>query len=239
MSNLIRRSFSTSSSAKTKVELFYDIISPFTYIQFELLTRQRKQWPSMDLRFTPTTIVSIMSKSENMPPMMVPAKGKYMMKDLQRISQFHKIPFKIPNDFPQFALELGSMKTQRFLCAVHEQIGDDVSRQEQLIRLFFQKFFTPTGERINLADVDTIRSVATEAGLESDFVQKAIDGMTTDVIKKKLIANSDIVTELGGFGLPVTVVHTDKEPKPPMIFGSDRLHLIGDMLGESKPPVLN
>lgn len=77
--------------SRTTVQLFYDIISPYTYIQFELLTRQKGQWPSMSLQFTPVAIGPLMTGAGNAPPMMVPAKGVYMLSDLARLTDFHKV----------------------------------------------------------------------------------------------------------------------------------------------------
>ena len=77
--------------SKTVVQLFFDIISPYTYIQFELLTRQRPNWQSMSLNFTPVAIGALMRNADNNPPMLVPAKAKYMMQDLSRLTKFHKV----------------------------------------------------------------------------------------------------------------------------------------------------
>ena len=90
-----RRSLATAAGGgkgnRTTVQLFYDIISPYTYIQFELLTRQKAQWPSMELRFTPVAIAPLMTGAGNAPPMMVPAKAVYMVRDLRRLTKFHKV----------------------------------------------------------------------------------------------------------------------------------------------------
>lgn len=45
----------------------------------------------MALQFTPVTIVGVMKNADNAPPMLVPAKGRYMMKDLSRLSKFHQV----------------------------------------------------------------------------------------------------------------------------------------------------
>ena len=82
---------SASSSGKKVVQLFFDIISPYTYIQFELLTRNRPNWRSMSLKYTPVAISGVMKNSENKPPMLVPAKAIYMMKDLSRLTKFHNV----------------------------------------------------------------------------------------------------------------------------------------------------
>lgn len=45
----------------------------------------------MALQFTPVTIIGVMKNADNAPPMLVPAKGRYMMKDLSRLSKFHQV----------------------------------------------------------------------------------------------------------------------------------------------------
>lgn len=91
---MFRRFLSSSAtSGKIKVELFYDIVSPFTYLQFELLTRQRPQWHKMDLSFVPVSIASVMKRAENHPPLVNEAKRKYMIKDLKRLAEFHHVCF--------------------------------------------------------------------------------------------------------------------------------------------------
>ena len=90
---LLTRTLASSASLpkKTVVQLFFDIISPYTYIQFELLIRQRAQWQSMSLKHTPVAIIGVMQSAGNKAPMLVPAKAMYMIQDLSRLTEFHKV----------------------------------------------------------------------------------------------------------------------------------------------------
>ncbi|XP_027051888.1 glutathione S-transferase kappa 1-like [Pocillopora damicornis] len=82
--------------AKRTVELFYDVISPYSWIAFEVLCRYRPKW-NLDLQFRPFFLGGIMAGSGNRPPAMVPAKGVYMMKDIQRMQEYYGIPIIPPS----------------------------------------------------------------------------------------------------------------------------------------------
>lgn len=86
-----RRLMCSKPAVKTSVVLYYDIVSPFTYLQFELLNRQTDHWHSMDLSYKPALISKLMKASSNKPPMLCPAKGIHLIKDLARLAEFHKV----------------------------------------------------------------------------------------------------------------------------------------------------
>ena len=48
----------------------------------------------MDLKLRPFFLGGIMKESGNRPPMMVPNKGIYMNKDIERIASYFGIPLK-------------------------------------------------------------------------------------------------------------------------------------------------
>lgn len=137
------------------------------------------------------------------------------------------------SDFAEFAMNMGSKKTQCFLQATETLVDEET--QIKLVRAFFARFFSPNSANLN--DDNEIRAIASENGLSEDIILKAMEVANSDAIRAKLKENSNRVVELGGFGLPVTLVH--RESKPQWVFGSDRLHIVGHLLGESKPPQLN
>jgi len=49
----------------------------------------------MDLVLRPFFLGGVMKETGNRPPMMVPAKGLYMVKDLERNSSYFGIPLKL------------------------------------------------------------------------------------------------------------------------------------------------
>jgi len=63
-----------SVAKKVVVDLYYDVISPYAWIGFELLCRYRNQWPSMQLKFKPFFIAAIIKGSGNQPPTLVPKR---------------------------------------------------------------------------------------------------------------------------------------------------------------------
>lgn len=142
-------------------------------------------------------------------------------------------------DFPEFAMSVGTMNTQRFLVAVQQKLNEtsvgDQEKYEQLIRLLFRAFFSP-GESANVSDLEVIRQIAGQSGLEPKLVQSALDDIASADVKAKLRANTELASELGGFGLPLTTIHLPSGKQS--IFGSDRMHIVGHLLGEAKPPLL-
>lgn len=60
----------TMASKRLLVELYYDVISPFSYLCFEALCRYRRLW-NMELALKPFFLGGIMRETGNMPPAMV------------------------------------------------------------------------------------------------------------------------------------------------------------------------
>ncbi len=90
----IARQFSSTAKNCGKpvvVELFYDIISPYSYIQFELLARQKSHWNSLALKCTPALLGGVLKGADNPAPVQVPAKQLYVKSDMKRLSDFHKV----------------------------------------------------------------------------------------------------------------------------------------------------
>ncbi|OTF77167.1 glutathione S transferase-like protein [Euroglyphus maynei] len=215
----------------TIVELFFDIISPFSRFQHELLMRQLGHWKSMHLKMTPVMIREVFASAENMPPGMNQSKAIYLNRDLKRLTEFHKIPFALPKDFMEIAMEFKTDPAQLFLSAIQHQI--DEATYNRLVGVFFLNFFT--SNPIEVWNPDIMRKFATELGVSSDIVDKTLETMNSEETKGKLEKNLERVKELGGFGLPITLIHLNK---PQWVFGSDRMHIIGHLLNEKQPPIL-
>uniref|UniRef100_A0A670K1D3 Glutathione S-transferase kappa 1 n=1 Tax=Podarcis muralis TaxID=64176 RepID=A0A670K1D3_PODMU len=122
---------SSSSSSKKLVECFYDVLSPYSWLGFEVLCRYRPIW-NMELRFRPVFLGGIMHSTGNRPPALVPKKGEYMTKDLLRMAKFYQVPLHLVKDFLGSVLEKGSLKAMRFVTAVdmaEPQFLEPVSRE--------------------------------------------------------------------------------------------------------------
>ncbi|KAI7686968.1 Glutathione S-transferase kappa 1 [Sarcoptes scabiei] len=191
----------------TVVEFFFDIISPYSRLQYELLMRKVPHWKSMQLKLTPVSIRAIFEGSSNPSPALNPVKRAYLLRDLEMVHQYHDIPFAIPNDFMKIAIEIGSLKLQHFLAAIQSEIDDETFKR-----------------------LDQFKQVAIDMKIDRNLIEKILSRLDSEEIKAKLEENNRIALNLGGFGLPITLVHCDP---PQWVFGSDRMHLLAHILHES------
>uniref|UniRef100_A0A914ZIP1 EGF-like domain-containing protein n=1 Tax=Parascaris univalens TaxID=6257 RepID=A0A914ZIP1_PARUN len=74
-------------SSKTLIDLYFDVISPYSLIAFESLLRYENHWP-IKVNLIPFFLGGIMKESGNKPAMMVAAKMAYMNKDLRRNADY-------------------------------------------------------------------------------------------------------------------------------------------------------
>ena len=128
------------------------------------------------------------------------------------------------------------MKAQRFLVSVQQQLStseNDQEKYENLIRLFFRNYFS---QNVDISDLEVICRIALQGGFDEKFIQKAIEEIASASVKDRLRQNSQEASDLGGFGLPITTIHLPEGKQ--FVFGSDRMHIVGHLLGESNPPVL-
>lgn len=83
----------------TRIELFYDVVSPWSYIAFEVLFRLEKEW-DVNITLQPVFLAGIMQATGNKPPATVPAKASYGFVDLARTGKHYGIPISMPSVFP-------------------------------------------------------------------------------------------------------------------------------------------
>ncbi|XP_016050992.1 PREDICTED: glutathione S-transferase kappa 1 isoform X1 [Miniopterus natalensis] len=113
------------------LELFYDVLSPYSWLGFEILCRYKNIW-NIRLQLRPTLIAGIMKDSGNKPPAMLPRKAKYLTNDIQLLGQHIQVPIQFPKDFFSVILEKGSLSAMRFLTAVNleqPEMLEKVSRE--------------------------------------------------------------------------------------------------------------
>ncbi|XP_075414870.1 glutathione S-transferase kappa 1 isoform X1 [Tenrec ecaudatus] len=100
------------------LELFYDVLSPYSWLGFEILCRYQHLW-NVDLHLRPCLIGGIMKDSGNKPPALLPSKAQYLATDLKNLREHYQVPISFPKDFFAVILEKGSLSAMRFLTAVH------------------------------------------------------------------------------------------------------------------------
>ncbi|KAF4794986.1 Glutathione S-transferase kappa 1 [Turdus rufiventris] len=208
---------------RTIVELFYDVISPYSWLAFEALCRYRHIW-NIDLRFRPAFLGGIMQQTGNKPPAMLPKRGEYMWKDIKRMAKYYQVPLRMPADAFQHIMGTSSLTAMRFITAI-----DMTSPQylEPLSREFWMQFWS---QHEDIKQPENLLAVARQAGLSAELSQKALEMISSATVKDRLKETTAEAMKYGAFGMPAVVAHYDGEPH--LFFGSDRLELLGSFIGE-------
>ncbi|XP_007066525.2 glutathione S-transferase kappa 1 isoform X1 [Chelonia mydas] len=209
--------------SKKVVEIFYDVVSPYSWLGFEVLCRYRHNW-SIELCFRPAFLGGIMKETGNQPPAMVPKRGEYMMKDIKRMAKYYQVPLQLPKDFVGSVIRKGSLSAMRFITAVdmtQPQFLEPVSR-ELWMRIWSWDE--------DITQPESILAAAGEAGLPSALAQKLLAMTLTPEVKNRLKATTEEALNYGAFGMPALVAHVNGESH--LFFGSDRLELLGNVIGE-------
>ncbi|OCT71532.1 glutathione S-transferase kappa 1 L homeolog isoform X1 [Xenopus laevis] len=210
-------------SKRRVLECFYDVVSPYSWLGFEVVCRYKNIW-NVDVRLRPGFLGGIMQAAGNSPPAMVPKKGMYMGKDIARLAEFFQVPLQQPRDFFQTVIKKGSLQAMRFVTAVemhHPEFVEPVSR-ELWMRIW--------SEDKDITEPESILEAAKKAGMSADLAKKLIESSALPEVKNKLKQNTEEALKYGAFGMPIIVAHVDG--KPHMYFGSDRFELIAHQLGE-------
>ncbi|KAM4858450.1 glutathione S-transferase kappa 1 [Urocitellus parryii] len=216
------------------LELFYDVLSPYSWLCFEVLCRYQKIW-NIKLQLQPTLIAGIMKDSGNKPPGLLPRKGQYLESELGLLKQHFQVPLRFPKDFLSVIIEKGSLSAMRFLTAVK------MENPEMLEKVSRELWMRVWSRDQDISEPQSILAAAEKAGLSAEQAQGLLEMISTAEVKKKLKEVTEVACKYGAFGLPVTVAHVDGQTH--MLFGSDRMELLAYLLGEKwmgpVPPNLN
>lgn len=207
----------------TKVEIFYDVISPYSWLAFEVLCRYRSHW-NIDLVLRPCFLGGIMKESGNRPPMMTPSKGLYMNKDLIRNANYYQVPIKLMEDPFTIMIEKGSLRAQRFLTAI------DIHAPEHLENISRSLWTRVWSKEEDIVENESLYSASVNAKLPENVIKKCLELINETTVKETLKKATEEVVEHGAFGAPTIIIHTKSGPE--MFFGSDRFPLIAEMLKE-------
>ncbi|NWQ75620.1 GSTK1 transferase, partial [Columbina picui] len=209
--------------ARTLVEFFYDVISPYSWLGFEVLCRYQHIW-NIDLRFRPAFLSGIMQATGNKPPAMLPKRAEYLLKDIKRMAEYYQVPVQISGGAFQRVLGTSNLGAMRFITAVemtHPQYLEPLSRE------FWMRFWS---QHEDISQPEDIMAVAGRAGLSSEVAQKQLETISSPAVKNRLKETTEEALKYGAFGVPTVVAHFNG--KPHLFFGSDRLELLGSIIGE-------
>ena len=189
------------------IDFYFDFGSPTAYLAFTQLQLIEKR-SGANLVFHPILLGGIFKATGNSPPAAIPAKGKYMMRDLQRYAEKYQVPYERNPFFPVNTLSL-------MRGAVSYQNNGDFERYVNVI--FHNMWVEPK----NLNDEDVLKKMLIENNFEyNDFLKRTSDQKTKD----QLISNTEKAVQKGAFGAPTIFIGEE------MFFGQDRMDFIEEYI---------
>ena len=193
------------TTQQQKVEFYFDLGSPFSYLAFYKLQEIIQKY-NAEIEYTPILLGGVFKSTGNKSPIEVPAKGIYSMQDLSRWSDYYQIPMQMNPYFPMNTLTL-----MRILTGV--KIYHDEYFEAILTKFFDAMFRKP----LNLADSEVLINLFQGDAIDG---QQLLDLSQDPVVKQKLIDETNNAVQRGVFGAPTFFVREN------MYWGQDRLHFV-------------
>jgi 2-hydroxychromene-2-carboxylate isomerase len=189
--------------AAPTLDFWFDFASTYSY-PAAMRIRPLADKAGVAVRFRPFLLGAIFKVQgwDTSPFNLYPAKGRNMLRDLERICTELSLPFGRPEPFPQNSL----------LAARVALAGADAAWYEDFCRAVFWAEFAE-GRRIDLPE--TIGAILADLNADAASVLAAAQ---SDAVKDKLRAETAEAQRLDIFGAP-TFVTADGE----LFWGNDRL----------------
>ena len=193
------------------IEFFFDCSSPWTYLAFHNIQPLAQEFGE-DIVWRPILVGGIFNsvnptvyESRKMP---VPAKARYMKKDLADWADSAGLTIKMPPTvFP-----VNSVKAMRGCIWLGAEMVP-------FARAVFEAYW---GEDKDISQDEVLGEICSRLGIDP---AKFFTGISDPAIKDQLKQNTDEVIARGGFGSPTIYLDTTD-----MYFGNDRLPLIREAL---------
>lgn len=200
-----------------RIELFYDLSSPWTYIAFHNLNGvTARTGASVCLR--PILVGGVFNAVNPSVYAAREAADNPKFRHSWRVMKDWAALAGIEINFPSAFHPAKSINAMRMACT----LVDDQDALAKFTRAAFESYF---GAQENLDDPDVLVEVANKVGLDGDAMRVRSQ---TDGVKALLRANTDEVIARGGYGSPTIFVDKTK-----MYFGNDQLPLVEFALNRS------
>ena len=207
------QSTNTRPASQEKIEFFFDLGSPFSYIastQLEGLAERT----GVEIEWRPFLLAGVFKSTGNNTPYYekIASKRTWILDDLQRWPQHYGVPFNFPSNFPLVLLTAmrGAVAARR--------LGALVPYSRAMYTAYFVNDENPSEREV-------VVSVAQRMGLDGDDFSALLDDPEVKVALRRA---SDEAVERGAFGAP-TFFWRDQ-----MFFGNDRVALLESFVIRSK-----
>lgn len=193
-----------------KVEFFFDLSSPWTYMAFHNI-RPILAETGAEIVWRPFLVGGVFNavndavyaaREDSTGP-----KARHHAKSLKDWAAWSGLPMNFPSRYHP----VRSVHAMRLCCALEDD-------QDALVRFAEAAFAAYFGDRRNLDDPDVLKDIAGSIGMDGAAL---IAQTQTDPVKRKLRANTDEAIARGAFGSPSIFVDGED-----MYFGNDQLPLV-------------
>ncbi|MFG0413029.1 2-hydroxychromene-2-carboxylate isomerase [Pseudomonas sp. BMW13] len=191
------------------VEFFFDLGSPASYLAHTQLPALCRDCGAA-LVYRPMLLGGVFQATGNASPAMIPAKGRYMIRDLARYAERYGVPMRFNPHFP-----INTLTLMRLLVAVQLHQPE---RLDDALQALFQATWV---DGVNMGDPARVAEVLAAAGLDAAALQQQIG---EPAVKDALKATTEEAVRRGVFGAPTCFVGDD------MYFGQDRLDFVREAL---------
>jgi len=184
------------------IDFFYDFASTYSYIT-AMRIAPLAQAAGVSVRWRSFLLGPIFKSMgwDTSPFNLYPVKGRYMVRDCERLCADAGLPFRLPAAFPAHSLMAGRVGT----VALAEGWGEDFA-----CALYRAEF----GEGRNIGDPAVVSDVVIGLGRDANAT---LARAQTDEIKNALRAGTEEAQRLGVFGAPTFITNGE------LFWGNDRL----------------
>jgi len=191
------------------VEFYFDVGSPAAYLAWMQVPKLAAE-TGATIDYRPMLLGGVFQATGNKSPMEVPAKGSYMVTDLQRFAARYGVPF---NHNPHFPINT--------LLLMRGAIGLQIREPARMVPYVDAVYRAIWVDGKNMNDPATVGAVLQQAG----FDQAALLALAADPeVKDRLKAVTQDAVARGVFGAPTFFVDGH------MYWGQDRLDFVQQAL---------
>ncbi len=196
------------------IEFWFDFGSPTTYLAHTQLPRIARETGAL-LIYKPMLLGGVFKATGNASPVSVPAKGRWMNRDIARWAARYGVPFAFNPHFPINTLTLMRGAT-----------GLQMQSPEAFARYVDAVFDAMWVQPRNLGDAGELAAALAKAGFDAE----AFAALVADLeVKAALVAQTEQAVARGVFGAPTCFVGDE------MFFGQDRLEFVREAVGAEGP----
>lgn len=190
------------------VEFYFDFGSPYSYLAYRALPGIAAAHGAQ-IVWRPMLLGGVFKATGNHSPIEIPAKNRWLQRDLERWAARYGATFSHNPHFPINTLIL-------MRGAVGMQMrGSDFHKYVEVI------FHGMWGEPRNLGEQQELAAVLRQAGFDADAFQSLVND---PAVKEQLKKNTEEAVARGVFGAPTFFVGED------MFWGQDRLDFVAAAL---------